>query len=57
MAKDNTFSVIKDKKIKVFRLGAIIGDNSKLVNVVISSGCKIWPNKKIKNENIKHDVL
>ena len=57
LAEDNTFSIIKYKKIKVDRLGAIIGDNSKLINVVISSGCKICPNKKIKNEIIKHDVL
>ena len=36
--------------------GAVIADNSKLVNVIIKAGCKIWPNKKIKNKNIEHDV-
>ena len=36
--------------------GAVIADNSKLVNVIIKAGCKIWPDKKIKNKNIEHDV-
>ena len=36
--------------------GAVIADNSKLVNIIIKAGCKIWPNKKIKNKNIEHDV-
>ena len=30
-------------------------DNVKLKNVLIKH-CKIWPNKKIKNKNIEHDV-
>ena len=36
-------------------LNAIISDNVKLKNVLIKH-CKIWPNKKIKNKNIEHDV-
>ena len=36
--------------------GAVIADNSKLVNVIIKAGCKIWHDKKIKNKNIEHDV-
>ena len=47
LAKSNAYSVIKGKKIKVHRLGAIIGDNVNARDVVINAGCKIWPNKKI----------
>ena len=36
-------------------LNAIISDNVKLKNVIVKN-CKIWPNKKIKNKNIEHDV-
>jgi len=55
IAKTSVYSVVKDKKIKVDRLGAIIGDNVKADNVNINAGCKIWPNKKIKGE-INHDI-
>lgn len=55
-SKDNVYSIINNKKIKAGKLGAIIGDNCDLVNVCISPGCKISPNKKIKNQNIGHDV-
>jgi len=36
--------------------GAIIADNVKAVNVIVNTGCRIFPNKKIKNKNIEHDV-
>jgi len=55
IAKNNVYSVVKDKKIKVDRLGAVIADNVKANNVVIDPGCKIWPNKNIKGE-INHDI-
>lgn len=55
IAKNNIYSIVKGKKTKVDRLGAIIGDNVKAKNVVISAGCKIWPNKTVKGE-INHDV-
>ncbi len=35
---------------------AVIADNSQLVNVIIKPGCKISPNKLIKNKIIEHDV-
>lgn len=57
IAKNNVFSIIKNKRIKVSRLGAIIGDNSKLINVDVKAGCKIWPNRLIKNKSVGHDVL
>ena len=57
IAKNDAYSVIKDKKIKAGRLGAIIGDNCKLMNVIINPGCKIWPNTEIKNKKIENDVL
>ena len=57
ISKNNIFSMIKNKKIKVDRLGAVIGDNVKAKNVIISPGCKIWPNKKIENKTIRNDVL
>ena len=34
---------------------SIIADNSKIINSVIKN-CKIWPNRKILNENLEHDV-
>jgi len=36
--------------------GAVIADNSKLVKVVVKPGCRISPNKSIKNKIIEHDV-
>jgi len=55
IAKNNVYSVVKNKKIKVDKLGAIIADNVKANNVTINPGCKIWPNKSIRGE-IKHDI-
>lgn len=56
-AKSNVYSAIKDKKIKVERLGAIIGDDCELANVDLKAGCKIWPNKRISNKIIKRDIM
>ncbi len=56
ISKNNVFSVIKNKRINAGRLGAIIGDNARAVNVIINPGCKIWPNKSITNKIIKQDV-
>ena len=36
-------------------LNSVIADNVKLKNV-IAKRCKIWPDKKISNETIEHDV-
>ncbi|MBI2652257.1 NTP transferase domain-containing protein [Candidatus Woesearchaeota archaeon] len=47
IAKNNAYSIIKNKRIKIDRFGAIIGDNVKAKNVAINPGCKIWPNKGI----------
>lgn len=55
LTKNNVYSVVKGKKIKVYRLGAIIADNVKAENVKINAGCKIWPNRKIKGI-IKNDI-
>lgn len=55
ISKNNIYSTVKNKKIRVDRLGAIIADNVKAKNVVINAGCKIWPNKRI-NGKIKHDI-
>jgi len=55
MAKNNVYSIVKNKKIILDRLGAIIGDNVKAKNVTIDAGCKIWPNKKITG-NINKDM-
>lgn len=56
ISKSNVYSSVKNKKIKVGRLGAIIADNVKAKNVVIKAGCKIWPNKSVSNGVISHDV-
>lgn len=55
IAKNNIYSTVKNKKIKVDRLGAVIADNVKANNVVIDAGCKIWPNKKLMGK-IQHDI-
>jgi len=57
IAKNNVCSRVKDAKIKVGRLGAVIGDNVNAKNVIINAGCKIWPSKKIKNRTIESDIL
>ena len=36
-------------------LNAVVADNVKAKNVVVKR-CKIWPNRKISNETIEHDV-
>ena len=55
IAKNNVYSIVKGKKIKVDRLGAIIADDVKAKNVIISAGCKIWPNKTISG-SITSDI-
>ncbi len=57
ISKKNVFSYIKNKKIKVNLIGAVIGDNVKANNIVIHPGCKIWPNKIINNKIIFNDLL
>lgn len=56
ITKNNIHTIVNTKKIKVGKLGAIVGDNCKLVDVVINAGCKVSPGKFIKNKNIEHDV-
>ena len=56
IAKNNVYSIIKNKKIKVNRMGAVISDNVKAKNVIVNPGCKIWPNKIIANTAIHKDV-
>ena len=55
ISEDGVYSVVKDKKIKVDKLGAIIGDNVKANGVEINPGSKIWPNQKISGQ-IKNDI-
>lgn len=55
-AKSNVFSMIKGKKIKTGKLGAIIADNVRAKNVVVKAGCKIWPGKIISNKTISKDL-
>ena len=56
-AKSNVFSMVKGKKIKIDKLGAIIADNVKAKNVVVKAGCKIWPSKRISNKTISKDLV
>ena len=55
IAKNNVYSIIKNKKVKIDRLGVVIADNVKAEDAEIKAGCKIWPNKKIKGV-VKHDI-
>ena len=57
MSKNNAYSIVKGKKIKTGRLGAIIADNAMIKNAIILPGCKIWPDKSIHNKVIKKDVI
>ncbi|MBS3097901.1 NTP transferase domain-containing protein [Candidatus Woesearchaeota archaeon] len=53
----NAVSRVKGVYAKAGKLGAVVGDNSKLRNVEIKAGVKIWPNKSISNKIIKEDVI
>jgi len=55
ISKNNAYSIVKNKKIKIDKAGAIIGDNVRADCVKIHPGSKIWPNKKISGE-IKNDI-
>ncbi len=57
ISMSTSYSTVNGKKIKVDRLGVIIGDNVTAINVKIKAGCKIWPNKKINNRIIMHDIV
>lgn len=52
-SKKNAISIVKGKRIKTSRLGAIIGDKVKAVNVVISPGTLIWPKIKVNDKKLK----
>jgi len=54
-SKANAITIVKNKQIKVGKLGTIIGDNVSADNVKIKPGVKIWPGQKIEGE-IKEDV-
>ena len=57
MSKNNAYSMIKNKRIEIGRLGAIISDNVQARNATIRAGCRIWPNKKISNSIISEDLM
>ncbi|MEK6983070.1 MAG: sugar phosphate nucleotidyltransferase [Nanoarchaeota archaeon] len=57
LAENNVFSAVKNEKINVGRLGAIIADNVNAKNVIVNPGCKIWPGKLISNKIISHDLM
>ena len=45
------------KIISIKKFGTVIADNVRAKNVIINSGCKIWPNKKISNKKITADII
>jgi UDP-N-acetylglucosamine diphosphorylase / glucose-1-phosphate thymidylyltransferase / UDP-N-acetylgalactosamine diphosphorylase / glucosamine-1-phosphate N-acetyltransferase / galactosamine-1-phosphate N-acetyltransferase len=49
-------SMVKGRKVSAGVFGAIIGDNSTLIDVELSPGCKISPGRKIKGIKIENDV-
>ena len=55
IAKDNAYSSVKGKKVPAGRLGAIIGDNTRIMNSTLSPGVKVWPDKTIISQKIKED--
>ena len=56
LSRNNSLSIIKNGKIRVGRIGAIISDNVTAKNVVIEPGSKIWPNLSLSNKIIGGDV-
>ena len=57
ISKNNAVSIVKGKKIKIDKFGAVIADNVKAKNVVINPGCKIWPNKSVSDKTISIDLI
>ena len=57
IAKDNAYSSVKGKKVPAGRLGAIIGDNTRIMNSTLSPGVKVWPDKIIISQKIEEDFL
>jgi len=56
-SKTDAISIIGHKKVKVKKLGSIIGDNVKANNVIVNAGCKIWPNISISDKVIEKDLI
>lgn len=56
ISKNNAASAVNGKKTTIGRFGAVIADNSKIKNVTISAGCRIWPGKLISNKKINSDL-
>ena len=56
LAKNNVASLANKKMIKVSRFGAIIGDDSRLSDVVIAAGSKISPGSMIADRKISGDT-
>lgn len=52
-SKVNAVSIVKGKKIKAPKLGAVIGDNVRAKNVTISPGTLIWPKIKVNGKKLK----
>ncbi len=57
ISKKNADSIVKSKKIKIGRFGAVIADNVKARNAIIGAGCKIWPNKFVSGKKISADLI
>ena len=56
LSEENVKSMVKGKPVIVDKFGAVIGDKVIANEVIITPGCKIWPNKEIKGE-IKNDII
>jgi len=57
ISKNDVISIVKGKKINAGRFGAVIADNSRIKNVIIEAGCKIWPNKFVSGKKISADLI
>ena len=57
IAEDNAYSYVKGKKVPAGRLGAIIGDNTRVMNSTLLPGSKIWPNKTLISQKVEQDIL
>ena len=56
-SQKNVHLAANNKKAKIVKFGAIIGDNSKLFNVSVAAGCVIFNDKVARNAHIKHSIL
>lgn len=57
ISKGKAYSSVKGEKVSVGQFGVIIGDNTRVMNSILSAGTRVWPNKTIISQKIEEDIL